>query len=278
MAPVHRFRGMEVSAQHRLLDELGRLCRDEPLSAHCYATYYLVHEPRSTEVLLLSSRGDVESYALVWRGGRFSIQDIYEIHMWNPSREVLAQIRLIPDKRCDIQLYGDPSIDVEEIIDHFRRLGFKRFSIEEFYDMVCSRSSFTPSPLENLAVVLGEEHAALYRDLELERGIEITLDEAREILRTYRHYGVITEGTLASIAARYATLPWIHVVGGVFTRRRYRRRGFAKAVVSAITREAVDTGAVAGLHVEVGNEPAVELYRSLGYRILRTRTWIFAHP
>ena len=144
--------------------------------------------------------------------------------------------------------------------------------------MICTRNDFKPSPLEGLAVRLREEHATLYRDLELERGIEMSVGEAREILKAYTHYGVIVEDVLASIAARYVTLPYLHVVGGVFTRREYRGRGYAKAVVSALTREGVGSGALAGLHVEVGNEPALRLYRNLGYGIIRSRTWVFTHP
>jgi len=160
------------------------------------------------------------------------------------------------------------------IIRHFKSLGFKKIHTEEFHDMICDRESFKPSTLEKLALKLGEKHASLYRGLELERGIEISVDEARKILREYTHYGVI----LASIAARYITLPWIHVIGGVFTRKEYRGRGYAKAVALALTREAVASGALAGLHVEEDNEPAIRVYKSLGYRITKTRIWIFAYP
>lgn len=79
------------------------------------------------------------------------------------------------------------------------------------------------------------------------------------------HYGVIVDGVLASIAASYVTLPWIYVIGGVFTGEKYRGRGYAKAITSAITREAISMGATAGLHVEVDSEPAVKLHKSLGY-------------
>lgn len=84
-----------------------------------------------------------------------------------------------------------------------------------------------PAPLERLAVKLGE-HAPLYRDLELGRGIEISIGEAREILRKYTYYGVIIDGVLASIAARYITLPVIRIIGGVFTRREYRGRAMPR--------------------------------------------------
>ena len=90
-------------------------------------------------------------------------------------------------------------------MEHFRSLGFKKFRTEEFYDMVCDCSSFSPSSLERLAVKLGEEYVPLYRDLEFGRGIEITLDEASKILEKYTHYGVIVNNTLAFIVARYVT-------------------------------------------------------------------------
>ena len=89
---------------------------------------------------------------------------------------------------------------------------------------------------------------------------------------------MIVDNVLASIAASYVTLPWIRVIGGVFTRRKHRGRGYAKAVTSALTRETVSSRATAGLHVEVDNEPAIKVYKNLGYRITKTRTWIFAYP
>ncbi len=273
---VLRLKGSEITSQHWLMEALGDLCRSDPLSAHCYAIYYLTYEKDRAEILLLAPHGNIESYALIWYGGKFTIQDLYEIHIWNPIKEVIQQISIPPCKRADIQLYNNTSIEM--IIKHFKSLGFKKFHAKEFHDMICDRDSFNPSPLEKLAIKLGKEHALLYKDLELERGIEITIDEAREILEAYTHYGIIVDNTLASIAARYVTLPWIHVIGGVFTRKEYRGRGYAKAVVSALTREAVTSGALAGLHVEEDNEPAIRVYKSLGYRITKTRTWIFAHP
>ncbi len=48
-----------------------------------------MYEGGGAEILLLVSRGDVESYVLVWYGGGFSIQDVYGVHIWNPSREVV---------------------------------------------------------------------------------------------------------------------------------------------------------------------------------------------
>jgi len=276
MSTILKLRGAE-SASQRWLSVLSRLCKKDPLSAHCYAIYYLTHEPDRTRIVLMVSGDNIESYALIWHG-IFAIMDIYEVHIWNPAEDVVSRIGIQPNRRADIQLYGDVTNDVGIIIKHFRGLGFRRFHTERFYDMICDHESFKPSPLERLAVRLGEGYAALYKDLEQERGVKISLDEARGILKAYTHYGVIIDNVIASIAARYVTLPEIHIMGGVFTRKEYRGRGYAKAVVSALTREGMESGALAGLHVEIDNESAIRAYTKLGYRIIRARTWIFAYP
>jgi predicted GNAT family acetyltransferase len=47
-------------------------------------------------------------------------------------------------------------------------------------------------------------------------------------------------------------------------------------VTSAVTRRVVSPGATAFLCVEEGNEEAVRVCMKLGFRILRTRSWIIA--
>ncbi len=278
MSELIELSGYELASNSDLMNQLNDLCRDELLSTHCYLTYYTIHEPTGVKAVLLLSGGEVLSYVLIRYGGRFSIEDVYEVYVWRPNDDVLSRIDLIPNKRVDAQLSSDLISDADLIIKYLRRLGFRRFSVVDFHDMVCTLSTFRPSPNEYLATKLGEEHAELYRELELERGIELSTEEAREILRTYTHYGVITNEVLASVAARYVTNPTIHVIGGVFTRSRYRGRGYAKAVTSALTKEILNSGATAGLHVEVGNEVVKKLYESLGYHIIRTRKWVFAYP
>lgn len=278
MNSILKLKGTELILQSWLKNRLHELCRKNPLSAHCYATYYPIREPNRTEIVLMVSDGSVESYALIRYGGKFTIMGIYEIHIWNPVSDVVSEINIFPTKRADIQLYNSVPNDIGIIVNHFRSLGFRRFYVGEFYDMICDRESFKPSPLERLAVKLREKHAPLYRDLEVERGIEISIDEAREILKTYTHYGVIIDNTLVSIAARYVTLPEIHIVGGVFTRKKFRGKGYAKAATSALTRETVASGTFAGLHVEIDNKAAIGIYRKLGYKTIRTRPWIFMYP
>ena len=279
MVSLTKLKGVDITSHHPLLRELGRLCSEERLPAHCYAVYYLTREPERAELIAaLSPSGTLESYALVWYGGRFTIMDVYEVHLWRPTAELVSEISISPSKRADIQFYSDEPGAIKAVMDHFRSLGFNEFDVVRFHDMVCTRNSFKPSLQEELAVKLEEKHAPLYRDLEVERGIEISVEEAREILKEYTHYGIIVDEVLASVAARYVMLPDLHILGGVFTRKKYRGRGYAKAATSALTREVVDTGAHACLHVEADYDLAIKMYSSLGYSIARTRTWVFAYP
>ncbi len=279
MITITRLKGTELDQQHPLLRELNKLCATQRLPIHCYAAYYLTIKPDRTEIITATTPDSwVNSYALVWHGGGFTIMDVYEIHLWKPTLKLVSKIKVAPYKRADIHLYNNESSDIDMVIKHFRSLGFRDFDDEEFHDMMVGPDTFKPSYQERLAVKLEEKHAQLYMDLELERGIEISIDEARGILREYTHYGVILNDTLVSIAARYITHPNLHILGGVFTRKNYRGKGYAKATTSALTREAVNKGIHVCLHVETGNRAAISVYRELGYKIIGTRTWIFAYP
>lgn len=67
------------------------------------------------------------------------------------------------------------------------------------------------------------------------------------------------------------------LIQGVFTWPKVRRRGFAAAAMSGIVDEAMAAGAShVQLAVVEGNEPALNLYRGLGFRSLaRLRTVLF---
>ncbi len=49
-------------------------------------------------------------------------------------------------------------------------------------------------------------------------------------------------------------------------------------VTSAVTRDAVASGARALLHVSEANEPALRVYSALGYRAASRKPWVFFNP
>ena len=82
------------------------------------------------------------------------------------------------------------------------------------------------------------------------------------------YYGVIQERRLVSIAGTHVDSPAerVAVVGNVFTHPLYRGGGLATVATSAVTAALLEHCDLVALTVEAVNEPALAVYRRLGYR------------
>jgi ribosomal protein S18 acetylase RimI-like enzyme len=256
-----------------VLASLIDLYKKDSLPPHCYLAYDLVHEFRNIDVILGISNGEIESYILIWRASR-----LYGIHMWRPARDLISRLEIRPDRVAYIHLYESDEEHTRMVMLRLKEIGYNKMERRKFHNMICTEDTFSPSDKEELAIKLRPHHSELFLELKRSRGQFLNPEEAREILRKRRYYGVIADGKLVSTASRYLTLEEIHMIGDVYTRPEYRGRGYAKAVTSAITKEAIASGAIASLHVETNNEPAIRVYKSLGYNFAKTHDWISAIP
>jgi len=270
-----RILGVETLSHEALLMALSKLYKSDFMQPHCYLVYDVLYEVENTDVLLkFSPDNAIESYLLTWRGPLVS-----SVHVWGSScRELLNRMAVEPLKPVYVELYSEDEELIEGIATRLMELGFKRVELRKFHDMVCSEETFEPSDNERLAMRLTTAHAELFRDYMDSRNIRLTAREAHDILSKMHYYGVIVGSEIVSTSATCIRLPEVCIVCDVYTRPEFRGRGYAKAVSSAVTRRAVESGAVALLSVEVNNEPALKLYRGLGYRVARTRPWIIAFP
>ena len=129
-----------------------------------------------------------------------------------------------------------------------------------------------------------EAFSALRREVTRENPVSMGLTYDEELKRTLdgfqaqlsfsrpnAMFGSFVEGELAATAAigltsrfpssRHKMLMW-----GVFTSPRYRRRGLSRQVVESAIQHAFGNGVHRiNLQVYVPNEPAITLYRSLGF-------------
>lgn len=82
------------------------------------------------------------------------------------------------------------------------------------------------------------------------------------------YYGVFRDGMLVSIAGTHVVAPsqGVALVGNVFTHPLYRGMGLAAIATSAVTQALLRSCPMVALTVEATNEPAVRVYRRLGYR------------
>jgi ribosomal protein S18 acetylase RimI-like enzyme len=252
---------------------VSELYRSDHYPPHCYLVYDLIYEPERAEVIL-DSADRPSSYMLVYRAGRW-----IGVHVWGPrGYELVRELRLDPSKPVVVELYSDEQALVDRVVERLRSLGYVEVSIRRFHDMVCTPSSFNPAPLEGLAVRVTPDRVEDFVAFKRRGGFEVDYEEAKALLTKRLYYGVYVDRELVSAGAVCLRLPELGIVCDVHTLPEHRGRGYAKAVTSAATRSIVCAGATALLCVEEGNEPAMRVYRKLGYRVLRTRTWVFATP
>src|SRR5207245_757864 len=72
---------------------------------------------------------------------------------------------------------------------------------------------------------------------------------------------------LLSMASTMLRIPEVWNIVAVRTLPEYQGRGFASAVMSKLTATALESAPVCTLAVLQDNQPALALYRKLGYRI-----------
>lgn len=89
-----------------------------------------------------------------------------------------------------------------------------------------------------------------------------------KLLKENVYFGVFSEDRLVAIAGTHVVSPTegIAIVGNVFTHPKYRNRGLAKVVSSAVTEDLLSMCPEVLLTVESTNEPALHVYQRLGYR------------
>ncbi|RLF01537.1 MAG: hypothetical protein DRK00_11275 [Thermoprotei archaeon] len=245
---------------YELWSAITRLYLRNPLK-HCYLMYDVLYELEATEACFLLEDGGIEGYVLVWRGGSRP-----GIHVWGCSPQLACLMPL--ESGAVVQVYS------EQLVEPILARAGEDAEVRWYLDMAVDEEGFKPH-LGVEVVRLTPAHAEHLSRLSMEWTRPLSLEEARRLLEKWRWYGVFRGDELASVAAAYLRLPEVWVIGGVYTYTAFRGRGYAKAVTTAITRDAVRSGAKALLHVAEDNEPAKRVYTALGYQRVARRPWIF---
>lgn len=86
--------------------------------------------------------------------------------------------------------------------------------------------------------------------------------------------GIFEGSKLLAMGSTFCTLPEGWSLVGIKTREDYRRRGLAAEVTSGLCSKAFESVNCVGLTVLSDNEPAIALYKKLGFQLKEERVWI----
>lgn len=151
-------------------------------------------------------------------------------------------------------------------------------SREVLYRRALDRLPLTPAPAADVRLLTPDDHAA-WEPLALaflqEQRLPLTTPDGRRAgfrrSSAQGHWwGAWDDGRLVSIASFNAYYRPVAQVGGVYTAPAWRRRGFSRAVMHALMRDATEAHALERLILFTGEKawPARALYESLGFEAI----------
>ncbi len=236
-----------------LLSILKRHYLENPIQ-YVYLMYDVLYYPEYTELYLNLSGGRIIGYVLLWRG-------------YVSSMHVFGNVDEVP---IDVKDIGSVVIHAltkpEVVMDLTRRLRLSGdVNVLRMLTMACSSYTFREYAGHSVRRLNPQDVD------EFTKVINVSRAEAKARLTSphWHYYGAFEGNRLVSLGGTYIKLPELWVIGDVVTLPEYRNMGFAKSVVSAIVKDALRSGAMAMLHVNEDNEPALRAYRSVGFQAVQ---------
>ncbi|MEM1790589.1 MAG: GNAT family N-acetyltransferase [Desulfurococcaceae archaeon] len=238
---------------------------------HCYLMNGLLYNPERSNTIFVIKNGVITGYVYA-----FTIRGGLRIVLWGETSPKHLSSVLDKSTFVIINFQKDAEeIEVEPYLTALVERKYRNPELSYFYDMVTDEERFKPYRAGNVRK-LNEADLDAFIEIRKIHGRPVSREEALELIKQRRFYGVYENDKLVGIAGARIKLPEIWIIGNVFVHPDYRGRGYGKAVTSAITEDAVKSGALAYLQVETTNSIAINIYEKLGYRTIRKNPWIFA--
>ncbi|MCJ2554662.1 MAG: GNAT family N-acetyltransferase [Candidatus Thermoplasmatota archaeon] len=235
-----------VTADRR---DFMRFLSEDPVR-NAFALYDLEEEGDRVQCFAAVEGDAFRGYLLAWHGRQYP-----NVIITGDKGAAEALLPRAPPSPCTFLLVPGLVAAVEER----REIRARRMMDFMFVEARSFRSADTQD-----AERLGEKDAdaleALYRD---------ATEEPREWGQWAERglaYGLSRRNQLVAAAGTHFIAPGCSLIGGVYTPPDFRRQGYAAAVTSAVTEDALRRSDRVGLMVVSTNVAAIGLYEKLGYR------------
>lgn len=204
-----------------------------------------------TEIFGEVKDGILSSYILIYYGLEEPVVIVY-----NYLPEMLSYINVVRGKRTVITVFGD----YEEIFKEISKT--ERALLRDNLLLYAKKVNFYPG-----ARGLTLEDKKAYEDFKSKVGWFKNSNFSTNI------YGSFEGEKLVSVATRMGENDYCKI-GGVYTLKEYRGKGHAKKVVSLISKECIENNLTPFLIVYSKNEPAIRVYKAVGFEELLHFKWI----
>ncbi len=244
--------------ENRLLREI---LSNNP-SLHAFTLHDIRNDRSRTDLYIASSTDSILGYLLIYRGIKRYHSAIIElfrdIDWMNIIRALISSTNIV--RRG---FTGTIHIDkryVETVADFTKPDGI-------YYYYIMEKTGEPPLCEPNQ-----------YDVIELDRRVldkyEASYEVARRIRGLRKPYGVLINNRIAGVGGFYVTEPEVYLVGGIYVEPDYRGRGIGKAISCFLTRKALEYTNRVVLWVNTENKPAVHIYDSIEYRVIRVNAWV----
>lgn len=138
--------------------------------------------------------------------------------------------------------------------------------LEEYMNMGLCDYDTLNKKYKNEAVRLGFKDLNDIKELILASYPEAWVDD--NLVKLNENFGIYADGKLISFAGIHAYSEEFQVaaVAHVTTHPDYRKRGYAKKVVAALSSSLKNNIKFIGLNVKINNSPAINCYKKLGFK------------
>ena len=222
----------------------------EDLVRNAFALYDLEEEGDRVQCFAAVEGDAFRGYLLAWHGRQHP-----NVIVTGDEEAAEALLPRAPPSPCTFLLVPDLVAEVEDV----REISARR--LMDF--MMVEPTSFRSAKTQE-ADRLGKEDA---------EDLEVLYRAAGEEHRNWGDwaekglaYGIRREGRIVAAAGTHFVSHRWSLIGGVYTAPRFRRQGYAAALTSAVTQEALRQSDQVGLMVVYTNQAAIRLYENLGYR------------
>lgn len=247
----------EVSA---CSEEFMEYLRSDPVR-NAFALYDLAEEAERVRCFAASKGDRFEGYILQWQGPRHA-----NVILHGTIEAAKVLLPRAPAEACTFLV--NPALS--QCVEEARRVDAQYVMDVMIVDRQAARLTEVKRARRLTRTDAGSL-AALYEEMGQTRGRDYADWIARGIA-----YGIFEDDRLVSVAGTHVLSKDLCLIGGVYTAKDRRRRGYGAEVVAAVTAEALRQVPLVSLLVVSVNRPAIRLYEKLGFRKVMDWVWMDA--